>query len=115
MPMRDATELLQSIAHDHLLTAAERAAGMLALVSIPGTVLFNADDTKAWQALLGGYARPIFSPPHHPTQRSERRASASASIGQAGRPRQTTNPSAATAARTHRRSGYDARRHRPTR
>ncbi len=67
MPMRDATELLQSIAHDHLLTAAERAAGMLALVSIPGTVLFNADDTKAWQALLGGYARPIFSPPHHPT------------------------------------------------
>jgi len=30
-------------------------------------VLFNADDTKAWQALLGGYARPILPPPHHPT------------------------------------------------
>jgi hypothetical protein len=67
MPMRDATELRQDIAHDHLLTAAERSAGMLALVSIPGTVLFNADDTKAWQVLLGGYARPIRPPPHHPT------------------------------------------------
>jgi hypothetical protein len=39
---------------------------MLGLVSMPGTVLFNADDTKAWQVLLGGIARPILPPPHHP-------------------------------------------------
>lgn len=67
MPMRDATELLRSIAHNQQLTVAERSAGMLAPVSIPGTVLFSADDTKAWQVLLGRYARPILPPPHHPT------------------------------------------------
>ena len=66
MPMRDATELLRGIAHDQQLTAAERSDGMLALVSMPGTVIFNADDTKAWQVLLGGFARPILPPPHHP-------------------------------------------------
>lgn len=66
MPMRDATELLHSIAHDQQLTVAERCDGMLTLVSMPGSVIFNADDTKAWQVLLGGLARPILPPLYHP-------------------------------------------------
>ncbi len=66
MPMDDATQLLRSITDDQQLTVTERSDGMLALVSMPGTVIFNADDTKAWQVLLGGFARPILPPPHHP-------------------------------------------------
>jgi hypothetical protein len=66
LPMDDASQLLHRIAHDQQLTPAERADSMLGLVSMPGTVLFNADDTKAWQVLLGGIARPILPPPHHP-------------------------------------------------
>jgi hypothetical protein len=65
MPMDDATQLLRSIAYDEQLTAAERSASMLAPVRIPGTVLFNANDTKAWQVLLGGYACQTLPPPHH--------------------------------------------------
>ena len=66
MPMDDASDLMHRIAHDQQLTPVERADSMLGLVSMPGTVLFNADDTKAWQVLLGGIARPILPPPHYP-------------------------------------------------
>jgi hypothetical protein len=66
LPMDDASGLMHRIAHDQQLTPVERADSMLGLVSMPGTVLFNADDTKAWQVLLGGVARPILPPPHHP-------------------------------------------------
>jgi hypothetical protein len=66
MPMDDASQLLHRIADDEQLTAVQRSDCMLGLVSKPGTVIFNADDTKAWQVLLGGLARPILPPPHHP-------------------------------------------------
>jgi hypothetical protein len=62
LPMEDAADLMHRIAHDQQLTPVERADSMLGLVSMPGTVLFNADDTKAWQVLLGGVARPILPP-----------------------------------------------------
>lgn len=91
MPMDDASELLHSIAHDQQLTPSERADCMLGLVSMPGTVLFNADDTKAWQVLLGGIARPILPPPHHPS-RAERVGRARRLIH--GEPAQPARPAA---------------------
>jgi hypothetical protein len=53
-------------------------------------VLFNADDTKAWQVLLGGYARQI---PHYPTsQPSTTTASPTTSTGRANRPLASPSP-----------------------
>ncbi len=66
MPMHAAHQLLDRIDHDQRLTAGERFDCLLGLVTMPGTVLFNANDTKAWQVLLDGSARPILPPPHHP-------------------------------------------------
>ncbi len=114
MPIRDATELLQSIAHDHLLTAAERSAGMLALVSIPG---HGALQRRRHQGLAGP-ARRVRAPnpaPTPPPNSRRRRPRLTPRPARPAVPSQTTNSYAATAARTHRRSGYDAPRHRPTR
>jgi hypothetical protein len=105
MPMRDASQLLRGIAHDEELTAAERSAGMLALVSIPGAVLFNADDTKAWQVLLGGYARQILPPPHHPPWGTT--ASPKTSTGGPTASSPSPQPSSASC-RTTRERGHDA-------